>query len=382
MPRGPGKKSNYNLDYSRFDSLHAAAEEDEEDEETTKTSNDASDAMQFREMLRAMPSELQEAYHMLSVGKATGDTDAQRKANELVLQAVQKGGPDVQHKFVQEFAKQMPDKAKAVANVVMNAEQPPAGLFEDTKVSDTANMNPNALTNTIDTLRRSMEQQAEQARKQLDGLTQQQEQMETLRGPEDFVKYMDQEGISEEDLRRIFGGDQDHTEKCMQGLLSKAAPGIKTDDLQDHTEKCQQGLLSKDVEMTIKAADALHESICGTQLAQENGLIQVAAHKALPGRPRDEGEKVKVPDHRLQYEKDEQGKYLGLVLNCMLQGVADMSSIDLDVSETYVRLTTRAPAPRYAVNAGPFPVLLDPSQARAKYSKRRAELTVSVVAKA
>jgi len=39
------------------------------------------------------------------------------------------------------------------------------------------------------------------------------------------------------------------------------------------------------------------------------------------------------------------------------------------------------PHPRYAVNAGPFPVLIEPGMARAKYSKKREELSISVPAK-
>jgi len=65
-----------------------------------------------------------------------------------------------------------------------------------------------------------------------------------------------------------------------------------------------------------------------------------------------------------------------------MPGVADMSAILLDVSEKHIRLSTCAPAPRYAVNAGPFPVLIDPSAARAKYSKRKQELSIEVPAKA
>jgi len=85
--------------------------------------------------------------------------------------------------------------------------------------------------------------------------------------------------------------------------------------------------------------------------------------------------------YRLQYQKDEAGKYTVVELKCNLPGVADMSVINLDVSEKHLRLSTMAPAPLYAVNAGPFPVLIDPSGARAKYSKKREELSISVPAK-
>ena len=46
----------------------------------------------------------------------------------------------------------------------------------------------------------------------------------------------------------------------------------------------------------------------------------------------------------------------------------DLEEFDevLDIAEKHVRLNTVAPAPRYVVNAGPFPVLIEPTAARAK----------------
>ena len=90
---------------------------------------------------------------------------------------------------------------------------------------------------------------------------------------------------------------------------------------------------------------------------------------------------VILPNHRLQYKKDGDGKYVAMELICELPGVQDMSCIVLDIAEKHVRLSTVDPAPRYVVNAGPFPVLIDPSAAKAKFSKKRAELSVLVPAK-
>merc|ERR1712060_543220 len=101
--------------------------------------------------------------------------------------------------------------------------------------------------------------------------------------------------------------------------------------------------------------------------------------KKAPPPPKEP--EVIIPRYRLQYEKDENGRYKSVELKCSLPGVADMSMINLDVSEKHLRLSTTPPAPRYAVNAGPFPVLIDASAARAKYSKKREELSVSVPAK-
>merc|ERR1719399_190868 len=65
----------------------------------------------MRDMLRRMPPELQEAYHIMSIAKANGDTEAQQKASALALKAVEKGGPEVKDAFMKNIAEQMPEIA-------------------------------------------------------------------------------------------------------------------------------------------------------------------------------------------------------------------------------------------------------------------------------
>eukprot|EP00913_Durusdinium_trenchii_P010182 g9547.t1 len=56
-----------------------------------------------------MPPELQEAYRLAMVSRSTGDEAAQQRANELVLQAIEKGGPDVQKRFLDEVSQHLPE---------------------------------------------------------------------------------------------------------------------------------------------------------------------------------------------------------------------------------------------------------------------------------
>ena len=61
MPRGPGKKSNYNLDYSRFDGAgYAKIDGGEEVAEGEEMPED------FKVALKNMPPELQEAYRLVT----------------------------------------------------------------------------------------------------------------------------------------------------------------------------------------------------------------------------------------------------------------------------------------------------------------------------
>mmetsp|Transcript_10483 Transcript_10483/g.32536 ORF Transcript_10483/g.32536 Transcript_10483/m.32536 type:complete len:359 (+) Transcript_10483:91-1167(+) len=355
MPRGPGKKSNYNLDYSRFNPVGGDGAEDVVA---------PSDMPPMQDLLRSMPVELQEAYHLLAMSRANGDLAAERRANELVLAAIRKGGPEVQRDFLKELGKQMPDAAKVLAGTMTSRPAEPASAAEE----------PDNLSERIDTLRDRMEKGAAATRQQLDRLQKQQEQVESLRGPEDFFKLLKQEGLGDGDLQRILSGDQAHMEKCVQQMLDTASsPGT--------------GVNLDETELAIKAADDLHASICRDEAPApaDPRPPETEPAPAVPSRPvretRKPEEDAKIPDHRLQYQKDAEDRYVGVELRCTLPGVADMSAIALDISEKHVRLSTCAPGPRYVVNAGPFPVLIEPTAARAKYSKRREELFVSVPAK-
>lgn len=231
-----------------------------------------------------------------------------------------------------------------------------------------------------------MEKDAENSRKQLEGLARQQEELEGLSSPEDFLKFIQKQGMKEEDIQRMFGGDQGFMEDACKSMLDRAAAIPDAERL--------QGCSADSAEKALRDAEALHEAICGIErhgqapvagdTVRETAVAAAEAPAVAPARqakPAPAEEPVKIPEHRLQYQKDADGRYTSVELRCELPGVPDMAHIALDVSEKFVRLTTAAPGPRFAVNAGPFPVLIDPSGARAKYSKRRSELTVTVPAK-
>eukprot|EP00439_Symbiodinium_sp_Y106_P069528 s1892_g11.t5 len=104
MPRGPGKRSNYNLDYSRFNGVEHQDQERCVDEASTDDGGE-----DFAVALRNMPAELQEAYRLTMISRSTGDEAAQKRANELVLQAVDKGGPQVRETFMKEISGHLPE---------------------------------------------------------------------------------------------------------------------------------------------------------------------------------------------------------------------------------------------------------------------------------
>lgn len=131
----------------------------------------------------------------------------------------------------------------------------------------------------------------------------------------------------------------------------------------------------------MKQVEHIHGALFGTEPEEPpaEAVEEVKKPKRRPAAPPEP--EVMIPMYRLQYTKDDKGRYATVELKCTLPGVADMSAINLDVSEKHLRLSTMDPHPRYAVNAGPFPVLIEPGMARAKYSKKREELSISVPAK-
>lgn len=377
MPRGPGKKENYNLDYSRFNQFDQdEAQVQEEALKTEKAPNEADAAAgmpDMRDMLRSMPPELREAFHLMQIAKENGDTVAQERASELALKAVEKGGPEVQNAFMKEVANQMPEISgkltKDMAGIsagTADAKSVLKGVQNEAARCAMSKQEAADQAQSIKSLKAQMEEGQKATRREMDNLAKKQEELENIRSPEDFMKFMQEEGINQEDLQRIFSGDQKFMEeKLNESVEKEMSKGGETS--------------SKDTAEALKQVDEIHNTLFGDDnpVEEEPAPATPEPKPELPKEP-----EVIIPVYRLQYQKDEQGKYTVVELKCSLPGVADMSMINLDVSEKHLRLTSTAPAPRYAVNAGPFPVLIDPSGARAKYSKKREELSISVPAKA
>jgi len=306
----------------------------------------------FAVALRNMPAELQEAYRLTMISRSTGDEAAQKRANELVLQAVDKGGPQVRETFMKEISGHLPEGTLR-------------GMDDLSKSTPLEDVSPESLARRIDGMKAQMEAGREATRKQLDALQQQQESLEKISSADDFVNFMTKEGVSHEDLQRMLTGDPTHMEDLVAKMLNKAAaPG-------------EDAAALAGAEQAIKSAEELHTRICGDETAGSEKKVGSVPKKLVPDAPQ-----VILPTHRLQYQKDPEGRYQGMELVCELPGVSDMGCIVLDIAEKHLRLNTVDPAPKYAINAGPFPVLIEPSGAKAKFSKKRHELSIRVPAKA
>lgn len=371
MPRGPGKKENYNLDYSRFNAFDKADIDEQRvaggaPEADAAAGQSKLDAEEFRSMMRGLPPELQEAHRLLQIARATGDKEAEKRANELAMKSVERGSPEVKERFLQEMRSQMPeisgrlegdDPVKAISALVEEAQKPTAKKSDMEEVSG-----------AITSIQADMERGQKEARRQLDALQKQQDLMERLQSPEDFCKFMHEGGMTPEDVQRCLAGDMEHMEKCMSNML-------KT------TEKEEEKVAG--AESALQAADALHSALCGGKAEADAAAAGAAPPAAAPKQPKPAAPpepEVQIPEHRLQYQKDADGRFTAVELRCALPGVLDMGAVDLDVSDKHLRLNTRAPGPIFAVNAGPFPVRIDPSAAKAKFSKKRAELHITVPA--
>merc|ERR1711907_704504 len=155
------------------------------------------------------------------------------------------------------------------------------------------------------------------------------------------------------------------------------------EQIDSQMDKDREGKSLKEYEKTLGEIEEIHQLLNSENMDTPDTKADSAKPVEEPKKPPPPKEpEIIVPVYRLQYEKDEDGRVTSVEIKCNLPGVTDMSIINLDVAEKHIRLNTVPPAPRYAVNAGPFPVRIDPSAARAKYSKKREELSVSVPAKA
>merc|ERR1719160_2488606 len=221
----------------------------------------------------------------------------------------------------------------------------------------------------MNALRESMEEGQKKAQKQMEALKKQQEDLEKLAqngSPEDFFKFMHAQGLSEEDMTRAFSGDEKHMENVVKQMLDK------TDQEQDPES-------SEGLKKALECVDTLHSGLMGNDWPDEKA--------PEPEPPKPEKKKVKskptpeasIAEHRVQYQKDDAGRITSVELRAELPGVQSMASIELDVSERHLRLRTQVPA--FVVNVGSFPVLVDAAAARAKFSKKRQELTISIAAK-
>jgi hypothetical protein len=331
----------------------------------------------MRELLRAMPPELREAHHLMQLSRENNDPAAQQRASALALKAVQNGSPQVRQEFIKSVGEQMPELADQLAEDIGNLDTAdPSKMMEKLQTDAVhkaaakklAQDSPDDPTNVdIAGLRDEMIAGQAATRKELDKLQKKQEEIEQIRSPEEFMKFLTEGGITQEDIQRILSGDEEHMQKRFSDTIDKQMDTAKKAIPEDALQK----------------VDQLHSTLFGTTPeTTEIASPPPETKKPVQNKPPPPKEpEVIVPMYRLQYEKDESGRYQAVQLKCNLPGVADMSMINLDVSEKHVRLTTAPPAPRYAVNAGPFPVLIDAGSARAKYSKKREELSISVLAK-
>lgn len=355
MPRGPGKKENYNFDYARFG-------------EVGKADVDNGAAKEVEEVMQQMPGDLREAFRLMQISRITGDNKAAEHANALAIQAVQRGGPDVRERFLENLSVRNPEFAGHMSKVLMspNADgMSPDDILE--KSCDTA-------LDKLETLKAQMTSGIKSAEKEMEAMQAQHDRLMSIRTGEDFFKQMKENGLTNEDLQRIFTGDTEHMENKVHEMIDKAI--VKKDDPMIAAEKAVETV--EKVQQALKSDVQTPESCSHEETSESSKVIPVEfdCRRKKLSEP-----EVKVPMYRLQYKKDVHGCYESIELRCNLPGVAKLSDITLDVSERNIRLATHPSGPKYAVNSGPFPVLIDPNNATAKYSRKREELFVAVGAK-
>jgi len=357
MPRGPGKAENYNFDYSRFSSVEAEECQDK------IVPDDGGGSGLPQDVLRQLPGELQEAFRLMQIGAQTGDVKAQERANELALKAVERGGPEMQRRFQEEVARQTmnnPEAKHSVQDILANSTVKGAISSAEERTS--------SLSSTISSLQTSMKAGQERAASQLEQMQKKIDALQQLRGPEDFARFMEEEGLTQEDMQRALMGDEAQVQRMVDKSLGSFNPSA------DETDK---------INAILGTVEDVHRSLNGLTGKQTDQ--EAVLHAAEPPRQLEQKEKAVtaspapiIPEHRVQYRKDPSGNLEAVELRCELPGVKSMADLEVDVASNHLRV--RALAPPYVVNVGPFPNLVDASAARAKFSRKREELSLTVPA--
>jgi len=335
------------------------------------------------EVFGQLPGELQEAFRLMQIAKQTGDMKAQERANELAVKAVERGGPEMKQRFQQEVMRQAAQnpEAKAGIEAMLNSHgtgisaSPPGSVSGRPLASEAAagaGEKVAGLAETITELSGKMKAGAEAANKQMEALKKQQEELEQMKGPEDFAKFMAEQGLTQDDMQRALAGDEAH----MKNMIDKALGRFEEPNEKEDRQKMDQ---------VLNTVDAMHRQLQGDTPDRDPPPPPVVPNPNESGQRKVERRKKEealpepaIPIHRVQYQKDENGRLQQVELQCELPGVEGMSSIEVDVSEKYLRLRTLSPA--FVVNVGPFPALMDAAAARAKFSKKRQELSLTVPA--
>jgi len=134
-------------DYSRFDKFDQDDDEKCLDPAADKVEADAAAGMpDIRDMMRSVPPELREAYHLMSIAKENGDTEAEKRANELALKAVEKGGPEVRNSFMKNIGEMVPE-----IQGQLSKDMDPKTLLEGVEVPKKEGSVANTLAESEDT---------------------------------------------------------------------------------------------------------------------------------------------------------------------------------------------------------------------------------------
>lgn len=379
MPRGRGDKKGYNLDYSRFSVIDDSDDEEPKQAEMRggKGGGYAGAGAEFPLPSaddENIPKDLRDAMNIMRYSKLTGDKNAQQKATELAMKAVEDGGPEVRAKF-EEAVKLMMEKEGVTEKQAIGAAESSSKLGEE-------------VGGELGGLRGRMQEQLKATQKQLEGLQEQQQRLENLQSPEDFFKFLHESGFSPEDMQRALT-DEEFGKELLEKKFreDQANAQVLSEDVMKQVEALStdlQGVLSSDdVPDSSSSRSATAEK--GRSGRKEAAAVPLAEGTSegsrnscgfVPERPFPGEEVTEIPNHRVQIVGGESpGSAKELVVVVELPGITGMAGVQLDVAESTLRLHTTT-EPRYSLSVGPFAFRVDPEQAKAKFSKKKEELTV------
>jgi hypothetical protein len=197
--RGACRPEHYNLDYNRFNKF-------EDDEEVTEKEDGISSMLKNPHL----PPEMREAFRLSQIAKASGDMSAQKKADELVRQAINSGGPEIQKRFSETMKDMQKDPSwqKRAGAAGMDMPSPESFLQGD---------------EATPVLQSKMKEKLQSTQKVLQDLAAKQASLEAIQSPEDMANFFASQGWTPEEIARA-GQDEEYARKLMTEKMESLVP--------------------------------------------------------------------------------------------------------------------------------------------------------------
>jgi hypothetical protein len=323
------------VNYSRFESLHV----DDDDFVHVPKQN-----------LPPMPPEMREAIRLAQ----TGDPAAKKKAETLAMAAIERSGPEIKTKFNEIHKELSNERLGGLSATNPSAEMPAADSIKDA--------------------REKLEQSLAKLQEEQSRLKEQEQKLGQLQGPEDFFRFIEQSGMSHEDIEKMMASSEQEQKELMRATIDKAAADANL----EASDALQQA------NSIAETVEALKTSTAATgKRPKEGSRSSFSFYKKKTAEQRHEPAEAPTLESEGSIERGDtpavnstdayavvsEVKVLDndLVVELHVPKIDSMEEVDLSVEPDCVRFVV--PSIYNAIVN--LPAIIDPDSAQAKFLRRK-----------